>query len=146
RLSYTGIKEDTAEETESEFVEVPIELKGHVIGRGGCMLQEIMRQSGARISSQSKEEKGFLVNGDKEQRAYAKKLILEKVEGVQFTLWELVKIPSKYKGLVMGTDGAKLREISAQTGAKVIRSYKDGEVYIKLGNHDQRKNARALIG
>lgn len=46
----------------------------------------------------------------------------------------------------MGTDGAKLREISAQTGAKVIRSYKDGEVYIKLGNHDQRKNARALIG
>lgn len=79
RLSYTGIKEETAEETESEFVEVPIELKGHVIGRGGCMLQEIMRQSGARISSQSKEEKGFLVNGDKEQRAYAKKLILEKV-------------------------------------------------------------------
>ncbi|XP_073231303.1 uncharacterized protein [Porites lutea] len=146
RLSYTGIKEETAEETESEFVEVPIELKGHVIGRGGCMLQEIMRQSGARISSQSKEEKGFLVNGDKEQRAYAKKLILEKVEGVQFTLWELVKIPGEYKGLVMGTDGAKLREISAQTGAKVIHSYKDGEVYIKLGNHDQRKNARALIG
>lgn len=67
-------------------------------------------------------------------------------EGVKFTLWELVKIPGKYKGLVMGTDGAKLREISDQTGAKVIRSYKDGEVYIKLGNHDQRKNARALIG
>lgn len=67
-------------------------------------------------------------------------------EGVKFTLWELVKIPGKYKGLVMGTDGAKLREISAQTGANVIRSYKDGEVYITLGNHDQRKNARALIG
>lgn len=66
-------------------------------------------------------------------------------ESVKFTVWELVKIPGKYKGLVMGTDGAKLREISAQTGAKVIR-YKDGEVYIKLGNHDQRKNARALIG
>lgn len=66
---------------------MPIELKGHVIGRGGCMLQEIMRQSGAIISSESKEEKGFLVNGDKEQRAYAKKLILEKVVSNKYKLF-----------------------------------------------------------
>ena len=87
RLSYTGIKEETADETESEFVEVPIELKGHVIGRGGCMLQEIMRQSGAIISSQSKEEKGFLVNGDKEQRAYAKKKKKKKVVSNKYKLF-----------------------------------------------------------
>ena len=61
-------------------------------------------------------------------------------------MWEQIKIPDKYKGLVMGTRGAKLREISAQTGAKVIYYNKDGEVYITYGTDEQRKNARALIG
>lgn len=57
---------------------------------------------------------------------------------------ELVEIPEKYKGLVMGTGGDNLRNISTETGAKVIR--KGGEVYIISGNTQQRQQAKLYIG
>ena len=60
------------------------------------------------------------------------------------SLGELVEIPQKYKGLVMGTGGDNLRDISTQTGAKVIR--KDGEVYIASGTEQQRQQAKLYIG
>ena len=56
---------------------------------------------------------------------------------------ELVDVPSKYKGLVMGKGGDNLRKISTQTGAKVTR--KDGEVYIVSGTEDQRQQAKMNI-
>ena len=80
RLTYDSIKEQSRKEKKSEFVIVPRHLKGHVIGRGGCMLQEIMEKSGARVSSQSREEEGFTISGDtKEQITCAKRLIERKV-------------------------------------------------------------------
>ena len=54
-------------------------MKGHVIGRGRYMLNEIMEKSGANVSSESKEEEGFTVCGNEEQRTIAKNLILQKV-------------------------------------------------------------------
>ena len=63
---------------EYEFVEVPNDLKGRVIGKGGCVIKDIMKASGAIIST-GKDEEWFTVNGDAEQRACAKRLILEKV-------------------------------------------------------------------
>ena len=44
----------------------------------------------------------------------------------------------------MGTGGDNLRNISTETGAKVIR--KEGEVYIVSGTRQQRQQARAYIG
>ena len=64
---------------ESEIVKVPGDLKGRVIGKGGCIIKEIMTASGALISSPRKDDDCFTVSGDAEQRACAKKLILEKV-------------------------------------------------------------------
>ena len=58
-------------------------------------------------------------------------------------VWERVDIEDDYKRFVIGKQGAKLREISDQTGAKVI--LKDREVYILLGNEEQRKQARVHI-
>ena len=49
RLTYDSIKEQSIEEFESEFVEVPKDMKGHVIGRDGCMLQKIREESRARV-------------------------------------------------------------------------------------------------
>ena len=43
------------------------------------MIHEIMDKSGARVSTQSKEEEGFTISGNQEQRECAKKLILQKV-------------------------------------------------------------------
>ena len=56
---------------------------------------------------------------------------------------ELVEIPDKYKGLVMGKGGDNLREISTLTGAKVIR--KGGEVYVTGGTWEQREQAKVHI-
>jgi len=55
-----------------------------------------------------------------------------------------VKIPAEYKGLIIGKGGAKLREISEQTGAEVSR--RKGEVYITSGTERQREEAKVNIG
>ena len=64
---------------ESDFLEVPVHLKGYVIGKGGRTINEIRQNSGARVDSLSKEEGGFTITGDEEQRTCAKRLIIEKV-------------------------------------------------------------------
>ena len=58
---------------------VPKEFKGHVIGKGGQVIKEIRKRSGASITSASKEEEGFTVKGNAEEIKSAKRLILEKV-------------------------------------------------------------------
>lgn len=59
-------------------------------------------------------------------------------------------VPAEYKGLVIGRGGDKLREISTQTGAKVILKVADGEVsaevYIVSGTEEQRQLAKLKIG
>ena len=65
---------------EIEYVAVPRNLKGRVIGKGGCVIKEIKKSSGASISS-GKDDEWFTVSGKEEQRACAKRLILGKVVG-----------------------------------------------------------------
>ena len=65
---------------------------------------------------------------------------------VQSTIWERLEIEDKYKGLVLGKGRSKLREISAKTGAKVICKGARGDVYIILGNEEQRTRAKVQIG
>ena len=63
-----------------EFVPVPLEFKGHVIGKGGHRIEEIRQKSGAQVRSPTlSKEEGFTVSGNAEQIACAKRLILEKV-------------------------------------------------------------------
>lgn len=79
RFSYTNTEDRNTDEMESEFLEVPVQLKGYVIGKGGRTINEIRQNSGARVYSLSKEEGGFMITGDEEQRTCAKRLIMEKV-------------------------------------------------------------------
>ena len=64
---------------QSEFVPVSKDFKGHVIGKGGYIIQDIRQTSGAQIRSARSEEEGFTISGNAEQIACAKRLILEKV-------------------------------------------------------------------
>ena len=64
---------------EAEFVHVPANLKGYVIGMGGTVIKKIQRESGAKVVAKPKNEDGFTVTGNEEQRALAKKLISQKV-------------------------------------------------------------------
>ncbi|XP_068691125.1 uncharacterized protein [Montipora foliosa] len=72
------------EEEIADFVDVPDDLMRHVIGTGGNTLRSIQERSGAKMLSLSRAEEGFWVSGTKEQREYAKRLILEMVEGRKF--------------------------------------------------------------
>ena len=54
------------------------DLKGYVIGKEGCSIKEIMKSSGAIITSPQRNEDGFFVRGDAGQRECARRLILEK--------------------------------------------------------------------
>ena len=86
RSAYRRLKEQNHEEIDSEFVQVLSDLKPHVIGIGGRFVKEIMIKSGAKITSE-KEDEGFTVRGDADQRACAKNLILEKVVSMQSKLY-----------------------------------------------------------
>ena len=54
------------------------DLKGYVIGKDGCSIKEIMKSSGALITSSQRNDEGFFVRGDAGQRKCAKRLILAK--------------------------------------------------------------------
>ena len=61
---------------ESEYLRVPKELKGHVIGKKGLVIKEIRKSSSANITS-SRDEEGFTITGTREQITNAKRLISE---------------------------------------------------------------------
>ena len=63
---------------------------------------------------------------------------------MQSTIWERVEIKDEYKGYIIGKRQANLREITGQTGAKLIVN--NEEVYIIRGNKEQRKLAKVHIG
>ncbi|KAJ7369989.1 hypothetical protein OS493_034935 [Desmophyllum pertusum] len=125
RSAYGRLKKQNKREIDSEFVEVPRDLKRHVIGRDGQFVKDIMRKSGTKIIS-------------------SQEILSRENDAPRAPFGELVQIPAIYKGLVMGKGGDNLRNISTQTGAKVIRKY--GEVQITSGTKQQRQQAKVLIG
>ena len=57
---------------------------GFVIGKKGASIREIEVESGAKVNSH-RNQIGFLVSGNKEQRARARELVEQKV--VSANLW-----------------------------------------------------------
>ena len=51
---------------------------GFVIGKKGASIKEIEVESGAKLNSH-RDQAGFLVSGNKEQRALARELVQQKV-------------------------------------------------------------------
>ena len=69
---------------EREFVPVPINLRGHVIGRNHSVINEIMSRSGATIDPGSGDQAGFTVSGRPEEIEIAKQLISKKLVSSKF--------------------------------------------------------------
>ena len=65
-------------EEDPEFVPVPRDLMGFVIGTNGSSITEIEKESKAKLNKDSKQS-GFLVSGNKEHRARAIELVQQKV-------------------------------------------------------------------
>lgn len=69
----------TVKEMQREYVPVSKDIKGRVIGKDGCVIEDIRRQSGATVRPASRDEEGFAISGNAEQVEHAKRLILRKV-------------------------------------------------------------------
>jgi len=82
RATYEDLRRNCKEETR-EFVAVPTNAMGFVIGKKGNTIKEIQDNSGTRINQTDKRENksGFYVWGDEGQRAQARELINQKVVG-----------------------------------------------------------------
>ena len=65
---------------------------GFVIGRNGTSIKEIEVESGAKLNS-DRDQRGFLVSGNKEQRARARELVEQKVVSAN---------PGVHLGLLLG--------------------------------------------
>ena len=80
RSAFGCLKNQAKTPIEPEHFAVPGDLKGHLIGKGGCVIKEIISSSGAQIrSSKRRDEDLFLIIGTTEQRECAKKLITKKL-------------------------------------------------------------------
>lgn len=124
-----------------EFVPVPVELKGFVIGKHRAEIDNMMDLSGAKIDPGNTDQAGFTIVGNKEGIEMAKQLISERLAELNE---ELIKIPDKYKGRVIGKGAANLRKIETQTGVKL--SIREQEVFIVRGTEQQRGHAKISIG
>ncbi|XP_068687467.1 uncharacterized protein [Montipora foliosa] len=152
RSAYGCLKNQAKTPIEPEPFAVPGDLKGHLIGKGGCVIKEIKSSSGAQINSpKGRDEDFFLISGTTEQRECAKKLITKELEEIRSRMSkgpsagnrELVEVPDKFKGLVIGKNGDNLRHISTITGAKVTTC--EREIYVVSGTDGQRERAKVQI-
>ena len=62
-----------------EFVPVPVELKGFVIGKHRAAINEMIELSGATIDPGNTDQAGFTIVGNKEGIEMVKQLISEKL-------------------------------------------------------------------
>ena len=80
RTTYEDLRRNRKEET-CEFVAVPANAMGFVIGKKGSTIKDIQEKTGTRITQTDNNatQRGFYVWGDKSQRAQARELINQKV-------------------------------------------------------------------
>ena len=82
RTTYEDLRRNRKEET-PEFVAVPANAMGFVIGKKGNTIKEIQEKTGTRITqtNNTATQSGFYVWGGEGQRAQARELINQKVVG-----------------------------------------------------------------
>ncbi|KAJ7392660.1 hypothetical protein OS493_010311 [Desmophyllum pertusum] len=144
RTTYDDLRRQSRGET-GQFVAVPKDAMGFVIGHKGNTIKQIELQSGARITQS--DNSGFTVCGNEEQRACATGLINQtaaKMPTMRHTSpGQLVKIPSQFKKLVSGPRGDNLRSVSTLTGAEV--SQLGGQQLYVTGTKKRVQHAEFLL-
>ena len=80
RTTYEDLGRDCNEET-SDFVAVPPNAMGFVIGKKGNTIKDIQEKTSTRIKQTDNKaaQSGFYVWGNESQRAHARELINQKV-------------------------------------------------------------------
>ncbi|CAO3646715.1 unnamed protein product [Cunninghamella echinulata] len=155
------------------LVPVPANRVGLVIGRGGDTIRDLERRSGAKLkvlidrSGSNPNEKTVSVSGDPDTIERAKKLIDDIVNNQPFQSRpgygnedgynnssdeqsDKLSIPKEFVGLIIGRGGETVRQLKADSGARISvdkydNSSPDKKTFILQGSPDSIEKAKRLI-
>jgi len=150
-----------------DFLRLPRNLMGRVIGKQGATINDIRERSGARIDAEdvNDDQCEFKLSGRPDAVARAKAMIMDiadKSGGVpgagssgrsenheggpdEFTT-EVLEYPVAVTGGIIGSGGAKISEVRQQSGAKVQVEKLDDRCKVHIvGTKQQISRARGMI-
>ena len=132
----------------TEVFEIPVDMIGVLIGKGGSKIQEIQSETGFRVNVGSRDSavNGMIkvtLHGKQEECNEAKMIIMNIISGPT----EVFKIPEYMIGVVKGS---KIQEIQSETGVEAILGSRDsavrGMVKVTLmGNKQGCEEAKRII-
>jgi len=154
-----------------DYLKLPRQIMGRVIGKQGSTINSIRENSGARIDAEDKDDDmcEFRIQGSPEAIDRAKTMILEIVDkssngnsreagsgdvsggsggGVDSgnTEWSSMDFPVSVMGGIIGARGAKISEVRQQSGARIQVDKEDGRCHVTIsGTADQVARARSLV-
>jgi len=147
-ITYTLWKRDRVESKDSVLPDycrvemtVPGDKVGAVIGRGGMIVREIQRTSGARVHvsapprppptdnglMEDEKDGTVLIEGQRENVLMAEIAVRKVIAQTAPTLIENVSVPKCSIGLIIGKKGANIRELYDLSGARVEIGRTGGE-------------------
>ncbi|XP_063677014.1 far upstream element-binding protein 3-like [Bolinopsis microptera] len=135
----------------TEVFEIPEDMSGIVIGKGGSKVKQIRSETGVRVSLGSRDSAlnsmiKVTLMGNKEGCDEAKTIIMNLIS-VVIKVFEIHKVMS---GVLIGKGGSKVKQIQSETGVTVSVGSRDSAVggMIKvtlIGNKEGCDKAKKVI-
>lgn len=143
-----------------DYLRLPRQIMGRVIGKQGATINGIRESSGARVDAEDKNEEmcEFKIQGTPEAVERAKAMISEVAEksrdgaAADATVSsgtgtsETLDFPVSLMGGIIGMRGAKISEVRQQSGARIQVEKGDGRCRVAIsGTPEQVERAKQLI-
>jgi len=157
-----------------DYLRLPRQIMGRVIGKSGSTINGIRESSGARIDAEDKDDEQceFRIQGTPEAVERAKSMILEVVEkssagpGGRSDSWgggsgtgacsgggddsnttsDTLEFPVSLMGGIIGARGSKISDVRQQSGARVQVEKGDGRCKVTIsGLPEQVERARNMV-
>ena len=135
-----GEEQMKAMDPEEAFV-LSVPTVGPLIGRGGKRVKELVAASGARIRFENEPCPTMFARGTPEQRGKAFRIVSEWIAS---SGTERVAVPLEFHGRIIGSGGARVREIEACTRAHVLFEVEPEACMVVKGNATERAAAIAM--
>jgi len=139
-----------------ETVEFPIAVMGGIIGAKGIKIQEVRTKSGAKVQvERSGEVCKVQIAGEPDQIEAAKDMVRKLAEeeaaanaaaDAPDAVTDSMEFPVASTGRIIGSRGASIAEVRAQTGARISVEKEDDRCRVQIGGtDDQIRRAREMI-
>ncbi|ELU02506.1 hypothetical protein CAPTEDRAFT_171430 [Capitella teleta] len=106
-------------------VKVPRDCVGAVIGSGGCVIKQIQEETGARVNfkdegSQEGQERMVIIRGTLTSAQQAEIMIRKIIADQPPVLTEVIWVPQKLLGRIIGRNGDTIRQTSRAAKARIV--------------------------